>query len=272
MPERIAELIGSPVPPDVWYASHDHGAGGHQHHPACRTPGHDHTGVPLVPHHVPGLGPTQSPLRQLLEQPCPTCSVIVESAMVGEDPGNLTYTLQPCGHEYGPVVVLAEETPEQRAAKREVERVTREAVAEVERAAYERGGLAERVAIVGQIREYADKVRRESFTTATGVALGAVVDSVADLVNVVPEAGTRVPIEPDPMPVFTILAKDALAVDAVKAYWDLCKARGLDWQAGQVEQALGEIIEWRRRNPQRIKLPDHKHVPVAGTDQEVTPQ
>lgn len=46
-----------------------------------------------------------------------------------------------------------------------------------------KAALAERVRIVGEIRRHADKIRAESYTPSAGVALGAVVDSVADMVN-----------------------------------------------------------------------------------------
>lgn len=47
--------------------------------------------------------------------------------------------------------------------------------------------LAERVKIVGEIRRHADKIRAEAWNSSTGVALGAVVDSVADMVNTIEE-------------------------------------------------------------------------------------
>ena len=64
----------------------------------------------------------------------------------------------------------------------------------------------------------------------------------------------------DPMPVFTIKAKDRLAVSAVHAYQKLCMAYGIREQAAEVGKALAEILDWRRRHPQLIKLPDHVHV------------
>jgi hypothetical protein len=64
------------------------------------------------------------------------------------------------------------------------------------------------------------------------------------------------------MPVFTIKAKDKLALRAVDAYRVLCEGLGLDEQAREVERAYTEMAEWRQRNPGEIKLPDHKHVPA----------
>lgn len=65
--------------------------------------------------------------------------------------------------------------------------------------------LAERVRIVGEIRQYAEKARRESFTPSVGVALGAIVDSVADMVNTLPE-----PLVP------VVVAQDEIAALAAK--------------------------------------------------------
>ncbi len=66
----------------------------------------------------------------------------------------------------------------------------------------------------------------------------------------------------DPMPTFTILGKDELAVDAIDAYMGLCQARGLDEQAAEVWKAREEVLAWQGRNQDATKLPDHKHVPV----------
>lgn len=68
----------------------------------------------------------------------------------------------------------------------------------------------------------------------------------------------------DPMPVFTIKAKDRLAVRAVTHYAELCRDAGLETQAQEVEEAIAEMYAWRARHPKSVRLPDHKHVPVAG--------
>src|SRR5262245_6905922 len=65
------------------------------------------------------------------------------------------------------------------------------------------------------------------------------------------------------MPVFTIKAKDRLAVHAVAAYRALCERHGLGEQATEVSKALVEMAEWRRRHPDLIHLPDHPHVPAT---------
>jgi hypothetical protein len=70
----------------------------------------------------------------------------------------------------------------------------------------------------------------------------------------------------DPMPVFTIKAKDDLAPAAIRAYRLLCGERGLLEQAAEVDKALDEITAWRARNPDLTKLPDHPHVPVNEED------
>ncbi len=66
----------------------------------------------------------------------------------------------------------------------------------------------------------------------------------------------------DPMPVFTIKAKDLLALDAVYAYYRLCEDARLWDQAREVMKAYDEMREWRDRNPGLLKEPDHPHVPV----------
>jgi hypothetical protein len=70
----------------------------------------------------------------------------------------------------------------------------------------------------------------------------------------------------DEMPVFVIKAKDALAVEAVRAYRDLCRKYDLVRQADEVAKALEEIIEWQDRHEDLMQLPDHKHVPAGGSD------
>ena len=72
----------------------------------------------------------------------------------------------------------------------------------------------------------------------------------------------------DPMPVFTIKAKDELAHEAVRAYRRLCVEHGLTDQAREVGKAMQEMRLWRERNPDLLQLPDHAHVPVdRGADE-----
>lgn len=66
----------------------------------------------------------------------------------------------------------------------------------------------------------------------------------------------------DPMPVFTIKGQDRLAVAAVEGYRAICENAGLTEQAHQVAIAGREIHDWQQRNPDRLKFPDHKHVPA----------
>lgn len=68
------------------------------------------------------------------------------------------------------------------------------------------------------------------------------------------------------MPVFIIKAKDALAVEAVEAYRDLCTKYRLHDQAAQVQLALDEIVHWQGGNEDRMQLPNHVHVPVMDRD------
>ena len=73
------------------------------------------------------------------------------------------------------------------------------------------------------------------------------------------------PADGDPMPVFVIKAKDWLAPYAVSAYSVLCEAQGLIGQSHEVDQAVREMHDWQFRNRGLVKMPDHKHVPAAGT-------
>lgn len=67
----------------------------------------------------------------------------------------------------------------------------------------------------------------------------------------------------DPMPVFTIKARDNLAPATIANYAAMCEVAGLDSQVVQVRDALEEIVAWRKRNPRECKWPDHNHVPVG---------
>jgi hypothetical protein len=66
----------------------------------------------------------------------------------------------------------------------------------------------------------------------------------------------------DPMPVFPLQAEDRLAATAIEAYRVACRDAGLNDQAFEVGAALAEFLRWEARHPERMKLPDHKHVPV----------
>lgn len=67
----------------------------------------------------------------------------------------------------------------------------------------------------------------------------------------------------DPMPVFVLKAKDRLAVDTIEQYARYCYEEGLHHQRDQVSRALAEIVAWRSRHRDRVKLPDHDHVPAT---------
>ncbi len=75
----------------------------------------------------------------------------------------------------------------------------------------------------------------------------------------------------DPKPVFVLKGQDVLAPGIVDAYRRECVRHGLDEQAAQVELAFREMAEWQARHPERVKLPDHKHVPAPGGDVTDTP-
>jgi hypothetical protein len=70
----------------------------------------------------------------------------------------------------------------------------------------------------------------------------------------------------DPMPVFTIKAKDLLAIEAIGAYAELCRENGLEWQAAEVDKAIAEMGAWQRRNWSQMNLPQHAHVPATARD------
>lgn len=74
----------------------------------------------------------------------------------------------------------------------------------------------------------------------------------------------------DPMPVFVLKGKDALAPGVVDYYRRECVRHGLAEQAEQVELAFREMAAWQQRNPDKVKLPDHKHV-AANTGSEEAP-
>lgn len=65
------------------------------------------------------------------------------------------------------------------------------------------------------------------------------------------------------MPVFTILAKDKLALRTLAAYHLLCVELNLDSQALEVFKAMKEMSNWQKDNPELMKVSDHKHVPVS---------
>ena len=66
----------------------------------------------------------------------------------------------------------------------------------------------------------------------------------------------------DPMPKFTIKAKDNIALEAIRYYAQVCKWMGLFDQAKEVHEAIKEIEAWRERNPDHCKNPNHFHKPV----------
>ncbi len=67
-------------------------------------------------------------------------------------------------------------------------------------------------------------------------------------------------------PVFVIRGKDQLAPATIDAYRQFCVDHGLAGQVIEVTRAYVEIRGWQRRHPGRVKLPDHKHVPVGGDE------
>ncbi len=76
--------------------------------------------------------------------------------------------------------------------------------------------------------------------------------------------GNRTDLEPN----FRIRAQDALSIATLAAYRRLCLDNQLWHNAAEVQKAIDEFVAWQGRNQHRVKLPDHKHVPV---DQPVSP-
>jgi hypothetical protein len=71
------------------------------------------------------------------------------------------------------------------------------------------------------------------------------------------------PGKPDSMPRFTFLAKDFFITDALDAYFDSLRRAGLVEQAEEVRKAIQEIVDWQAANEDKVKNPDHIHVPVS---------
>jgi hypothetical protein len=66
----------------------------------------------------------------------------------------------------------------------------------------------------------------------------------------------------DPMPVFVLKGKDALAPGTIAYYRRECDRHDLGAQATEVGAAFDEMAAWQQRNWTLVKLPDHPHVPV----------
>jgi hypothetical protein len=69
------------------------------------------------------------------------------------------------------------------------------------------------------------------------------------------------------MPVFTLKAKDDLALPTMRDYWHRCQRAGLTEQAAEVQKAIIEAFNWRSAHREQCQLPDHKHVPVSEAPQ-----
>lgn len=74
--------------------------------------------------------------------------------------------------------------------------------------------------------------------------------------------GATVP-DGDDMPVFVIKGKDQFAPHAISYYAALCRRAGLTGQAAEVRRAVAEIQDWQSDHRDKVKLPDHPHVPVT---------
>jgi hypothetical protein len=75
----------------------------------------------------------------------------------------------------------------------------------------------------------------------------------------------------DPMPVFTIQGKDLLAAPVIAYYQRQVEGLLDGGQANEVELARREIEAWQKRNPDRCKYPDHKHIPASAVPERERP-
>jgi hypothetical protein len=68
---------------------------------------------------------------------------------------------------------------------------------------------------------------------------------------------------PKKMPVFVLKAQDELAIPTILFYMRSLEKFGLMDQSAEVSKALDEFKEWEQENPDKMKMPDHKHVPAS---------
>lgn len=68
---------------------------------------------------------------------------------------------------------------------------------------------------------------------------------------------------PHIMPIFVVKGQDVLAVETIEAYRDLCVKYSLTAQADQVDLAIAEMVAWQGENQDRVRLPEHRHVPAG---------
>jgi len=66
-------------------------------------------------------------------------------------------------------------------------------------------------------------------------------------------------------PIFVVRAQDKFAPMLVETHIQLCVEERLFEQASQSDYAYREIVQWQHANPERVKLPDHKHRHVGLT-------
>jgi hypothetical protein len=75
---------------------------------------------------------------------------------------------------------------------------------------------------------------------------------------------TRVDLNTGGEPIFVLRGQDKFATGGIKGYqigldtWNQTK------QADEVQKAMDEMIAWQARHADRIKNPDHQHVPTTG--------
>lgn len=123
---------------------------------------------------------------------------------------------------------------------------------------------------VGQQTEVALELPLVEIEGAATVSMTAATRRLLLAYGWTPPEAAATAAEADPMPAFVLKGKDALAPGVIDYYRRECYRHDLADQAREVGAAFAEMAAWQERNWPLVKLPDHPHVPVAGS-QESTP-
>jgi hypothetical protein len=65
-------------------------------------------------------------------------------------------------------------------------------------------------------------------------------------------------------PIFVLRGQDKFATGGIKGYQIGLEMWNQTKQADEVQKAMDEMIAWQARHADRIKNPDHQHVPAVG--------
>ncbi len=63
-------------------------------------------------------------------------------------------------------------------------------------------------------------------------------------------------------PKFTIRAQDALSIEVLAHYLAAAQRYSLIAHSHEVRTAIAEFIVWQNENPEKVKMPYHKHIPL----------